>query len=820
MGKLRGMCNSINSMGLTNGHSDNDNSTTPLHGVVNGDGSQSLPTTATITVTNNNGRSPARPITNGPCKNHNEMSIYFTPDGMISRKFPPTPDSDDEEIGERGNDRCGVGAFKPKWLKSWANKKVFLAVFCLTSVLQGMYYTYFVSVLTTIEKLFQIQSKTTGIIMSATEMGQIGGALLLTYYGGQGHRPKWIACGMIVFAVASFLCSLPHFIYGAELSQKVLLNGALNRSELNKLNLCHSRTDGHYTFGGNLGSYILNATSPATFSSDNLTELAAITNFSLPNGALGYDVTTLGFSEDARFLPGTSPHPMTLFTNAEKCQQIDTLNHTRITKIVLTIFFISLLFIGIGATAVYTLGIPYIDDNVANRDSPLYFAITIGVRILGPVFGFLLGSFCTSLYVEPLEVPIFNSKDTRWIGAWWLGLFIVAAALMVSSLAMFAFPKQLIKKKKKKYGPNSLANNCHAIDAPKSPINTLKKPSLKDFPVALRRLLKNDILLCRTASSVLHILPIAGLYTFLPKYIESQFRMTATEANMVSGMAGILVMGIGIFASGMYMRRFKPNARFVAGWIAVTALAYAIGMVILTFVGCPLDDFASHSEFVGGIGQEMACNSTCNCNLDVFAPVCTSEGITYYSACHAGCKTHLLNKTGHDTVELFINCTCLSPGITAKPGYCPLNCNNFVWYVCIFALFVLIHSTSEVGSMLLTLRCVDPKDKAMALGLISFAIGLFGNVPCPIIYGAVVDSACLVWEYLCGEKGACRLYDPELFRKFFHGMTGAIMFLAFIVDGIVWYKAKHIKFSDEETPKVPEEAVPMNDEAAQSDTQV
>ena len=84
-------------------------------------------------------------------------------------------------------------------------------------VLQGMYYTYFVSVITTIEKLFQIQSKTTGIIMSATEIGQIGSSLLLTYYGGQGHRPKWIAWGMILFAVSSFTCSMPHFIFGKQL---------------------------------------------------------------------------------------------------------------------------------------------------------------------------------------------------------------------------------------------------------------------------------------------------------------------------------------------------------------------------------------------------------------------------------------------------------------------------------------------------------------------------------------------------------------------------------------------------------------------------
>jgi len=56
-----------------------------------------------------------------------------------------------------------------------------------------------------------------------------------------------------------------------------------------------------------------------------------------------------------------------------------------------------------------------------------------------------------------------------------------------------------------------------------------------DFPKAVKRLLKNDILMFRTASSVLHILPIAGLYTFLPKYLESQFRLPAHHANMISG---------------------------------------------------------------------------------------------------------------------------------------------------------------------------------------------------------------------------------------------------------------------------------------------
>jgi hypothetical protein len=86
-------------------------------------------------------------------------------------------------------------------------------------------------------------------------------------------------------------------------------------------------------------------------------------------------------------------------------------------------------------------------------------------------------------------------------------------------------------------------------------------------------------------SSVFHLLPISGLYTFLPKYLESQFRLAAFQANFVAGIAGILVMGVGIFASGLFIRRKEPNPRFVAGWVALSALVYAGGMILLVFFG-------------------------------------------------------------------------------------------------------------------------------------------------------------------------------------------------------------------------------------------
>lgn len=51
-------------------------------------------------------------------------------------------------------------------------------------------------------------------------------------------------------------------------------------------------------------------------------------------------------------------------------------------------------------------------------------AITIGVRILGPAAGFILGSFCTRIYVYPNVDPGVEPTDAQWVGAWWLGKVI------------------------------------------------------------------------------------------------------------------------------------------------------------------------------------------------------------------------------------------------------------------------------------------------------------------------------------------------------------------------------------------------------------
>ncbi|XP_055376193.1 solute carrier organic anion transporter family member 74D [Condylostylus longicornis] len=664
-------------------------------------------------------------------------------------------EDDSDNKSNLSSSSCGIFGCNPKWAKNLASTHMFMVVFLLAWVCIGMFSTYFVSIITTIEKLFQIKSRTTGMLLSASELGQISTALLLTYYAGRGHRPRWIACGMVLFALAAFACSLPHFIFGSQLMQSNnLFNGdknSLNNKNNIDLNLC------------------LNPTY-STIIGDNLTN------------SIFFNSTQRNINED-------------------ECMQHlkeEQDSHSKITIIVMCIFFFSLLSAGIGQTAVSTLGIPYIDDNVASKESPIYLAITIGVRILGPATGFIVGSFCTRIYVD-LSTPDFSTNDPRWISAWWLGPVLIGTIMILASIAMFSFPKELQGKRSKTNSPESSNVDINKVQE----IIVEEKPKLKDFPKTLKRQLGNSILMFRTASSVFHILPIAGLYTFLPKYLETQFRLPAADANLITAFGGILVMGFGIIISGILILKINPSAKSVAAWIAFTALMYSAGIAILMFVGCNIDDFAGLSKYT--IEHETStptflpsCDVTCDCDFKKFSPICGVDGKTYFSSCHAGCS--VANSNSNKTY--YTDCKCIPNGFEkyningtdfeAVGGYCDTNCKNFIIFICIFAFCVFIHSTSEVGGMLVIMRCTDPKDKAMAMGVIQSAIGLFGTVPCPIIYGAVVDSACLVWTTVCGKHGACSLYDVDNFRHYFLGITSGIMFIAFIMDVVVWSKAHRI----------------------------
>jgi len=61
---------------------------------------------------------------------------------------------------------------------------------------------------------------------------------------------------------------------------------------------------------------------------------------------------------------------------------------------------------GIGCTAFYTVGIPYLDDNTSKKNSPLYLSASAALRLCGPSLGLLLSSISLSYYENPKSKPI------------------------------------------------------------------------------------------------------------------------------------------------------------------------------------------------------------------------------------------------------------------------------------------------------------------------------------------------------------------------------------------------------------------------------
>lgn len=106
------------------------------------------------------------------------------------------------------------------------------------------------------------------------------------------------------------------------------------------------------------------------------------------------------------------------------------------------------------------------------------------------------------------------------------------------------------------------------------------------------------------------------------------------------------------------------------------------------------------------------CETSCACDSESFSPICGSDGFSYFSPCAAGCKAAFNN----DGQWSYTNCTCIpvnefAEKSSATNGLCKDGrCYSLsIIFVAIFALTVFIHSTSEVGGMLIIMRCTHPK---------------------------------------------------------------------------------------------------------------
>lgn len=94
------------------------------------------------------------------------------------------------------------------------------------------------------------------------------------------------------------------------------------------------------------------------------------------------------------------------------------------------------------------------------------------------------------------------------------------------------------------------------------------------------------ILMLNNLATVFYFLGYMPYWIFMPKYIETQYRQSASFASLVTGTVGLVFSAFGILLSGLIISKWKPRARYLAGWNVIVGAVSVMGIISYAYLGC------------------------------------------------------------------------------------------------------------------------------------------------------------------------------------------------------------------------------------------
>lgn len=165
------------------------------------------------------------------------------------------------------------------------------------------------------------------------------------------------------------------------------------------------------------------------------------------------------------------------------------------------------------------------------------------MKMLGPALGLSLASLCLKIFIEPSKTPLITSHDPRWIGAWWIGMLVLGVLCTLTAFLISLFPKRMpryvakleFQKLQERNGkePEEKVKLCEdkLKDVDHEESVRVVKSSWADFGRTMLRILKNKIFMLNLFGTVLYFFGCFPYWLFLSKYIEVQYRASASEAK-------------------------------------------------------------------------------------------------------------------------------------------------------------------------------------------------------------------------------------------------------------------------------------------------
>ncbi|KAF8796521.1 Solute carrier organic anion transporter like protein [Argiope bruennichi] len=121
-------------------------------------------------------------------------------------------DYDLYEILEDEDSQCR--GFRVKCKGRFSNPKFYYALSNTVVILEGIYFTYFIGVISTLEKRFEFGSLVSGSIIIADSICEILVSLLLVCFPWKSFTISSSVFSSAVVSMSCFMCTVPYFIYG------------------------------------------------------------------------------------------------------------------------------------------------------------------------------------------------------------------------------------------------------------------------------------------------------------------------------------------------------------------------------------------------------------------------------------------------------------------------------------------------------------------------------------------------------------------------------------------------------------------------------